>query len=189
MFWSLVILLLTTARLSLFRILHTYVHTYIQLLIRTYVCICSNIYICILGLKPTEVYLSRLFIEGYAIKWREIGLELNLTSAELDNIQVDYPRVKERCRTMLNVWLQRDAEASWGKLLIAMQSEDIYRPSPRILAGTVQTLYMYTLHVATYICTYIEKIYNVYSMYDYSNKHAVVKSTRWIICIEIYIMM
>ena len=83
------------------------------------------------------MYLSRLFIEGYAIKWREIGLELNLTSAELDNIQVDYPRVKERCRTMLKVWLQRDAEASWGKLLIAMQNADIYRPSPSILAGTI----------------------------------------------------
>ena len=104
----------------------TYVHTY------------SNIYTCILELKPTEVYLSRLFIEGYAIKWREIGLELNLTTAELDNIQVDHPNeVKERCRTMLKVWLQRDTEASWGKLLIAIQNADIYRPSPSIKAGTV----------------------------------------------------
>ena len=98
-----------------------------------------------LELKPTEVYLSRLFIEGYAIKWREIGLELNLTSAELDNIQVDYPRVKERCRTMLNVWLQRDAEASWGKLLNAIQNADIYRPGTGIQTGTVQTLFIYII--------------------------------------------
>ena len=127
---------------------------YIQLLIRTYVCICSNNYICILGLKPTEVYLSRLFIEGYAIKWREIGLELNLTSAELDNIQVDHPNeVKERCRTMFKVWLQRDVEPSWKKLLIAMQNADIYRPSPRIIAGTVQTLYTYVHSTVMYVHT------------------------------------
>ena len=95
---------------------------------------------CILELKPTEVYLSRLFIEGYAIKWREIGLELNLTSAELDIIHVDHPNeVKERCRTVLKVWLQRDPEASWGKLLNAIQNADIYCPSPSI-EGTVQNL-------------------------------------------------
>ena len=95
-------------------------------------------YLCILGLKPTEVYLSRLFIEGYAIKWREIGLELNFTSAELDNINADHRNeVKERCRTMLKVWLQRDPEASWGKLLNAIQNADIYHSSPSI-EGAVQ---------------------------------------------------
>ena len=94
-------------------------------------------------LKPTEVYLSRLFIEGYAIKWREIGLELNLSSAELDNIQADHPHeIKERCRTMLKVWLQRDVEASWGKLLKAVQNADIHCPSPSIKAGTVQFYYI-----------------------------------------------
>ena len=38
---------------------------------------------------------------------------------------------------MLNVWLQRDAEASWGKLLIAMQNAGIYHPSPSIKIGIV----------------------------------------------------
>ena len=38
---------------------------------------------------------------------------------------------------MLNVWLQRDLEASWGKLLNAMQNVDIYRPSPSIKTGNV----------------------------------------------------
>lgn len=74
-------------------------------------------------LRPKEVYLDRLFIENYAINWRKIGLELNMTSVTLDIIKVDYPHeVKERCRAMLKVWLQKDSEASWGKLFNAVEA-------------------------------------------------------------------
>ena len=112
-----------------------YVCAYSYVLIHTYVCM--YVYLCILELKPTEVYLSRLFIKEYAVNWRGIGLELNLTSAKLNNIKADHPyEVKERCRTVLNFWLQRDVKASWGKLLNAIHNADNYRPSPSI-EGTV----------------------------------------------------
>ena len=123
-----------------------------------YDCMCIRI-LCItittnnvfLELKPTEVYLSRLFIEGYAIKWRDIGLELNLTSAELDNIHVDHPNeVKERCRTMLKVWLQRDPEASWGKLLNAIQNADIHHHS-----GSVKTSMIFICISVLNICRFM----------------------------------
>ena len=73
-------------------------------------------------LRPRVLYLNRLFIEKYAIKWRKIGLELNITSEALDIIEVDYPnKVQERCRVMLEKWLQKDPEASWEKLLHAVE--------------------------------------------------------------------
>jgi len=64
-------------------------------------------------LKPTELYLNGLFIEKYALKWRNIGLELNVSGEALDIVEVDHPTdVKARCRAMLKIWLQRDNEAS-----------------------------------------------------------------------------
>ena len=72
-------------------------------------------------LKPTELYLNRLFIENYATKWRNIGLELNVSSGALDNIEVNYPiDVEACCKAMLKIWLQRDNKATWGKLLHAV---------------------------------------------------------------------
>jgi len=74
-------------------------------------------------LKPTELYLNRLFIENYATKWRNIGLELNVSSGALDIIEVDYSNdVKARCRAMLKIWFQRENEVSWGKLLHAVEA-------------------------------------------------------------------
>ena len=120
----------------MYRCTYTYVcYMIVCAYVRMYYNITYNVF---LELKPTEVYLSRLFIEGYAIKWREIGLELNLTSAELDNIHVDHPNeVKERCRTMLKVWLQRDPEASWGKLLNAIENADIHHRSGSVKTGMI----------------------------------------------------
>ena len=61
--------------------------------------------------------MNRLFIEKYATQWRNIGLELNVTSAALDNINANNPHeVEACCRAMLKAWLQKDPEASWEKL-------------------------------------------------------------------------
>ena len=83
------------------------------------------IYHFFLELRPTELYLNRLFIEKHATKWRNIGLELSITSAALDIIDEDYPtKIKERCKAMLKVWLQKDPEASWEKLFCAVEATD-----------------------------------------------------------------
>ena len=87
-------------------------------------------------LRPTELYLKRLFIEKYATEWRNIGLELNITSAALNIIDVDYPtKVQARCRAMLTAWLEKDPEASWGKLLHAVETTDKYYNSITVKAG------------------------------------------------------
>jgi len=49
-------------------------------------------------------------------------MELNFSSEALDIIEVDHPTdVKAHYRAMLNIWLQRDNEASWEKLLHALE--------------------------------------------------------------------
>ena len=67
--------------------------------------------------KPTELYLRRLVVNQYASQWREIGLALGFSTGELDNIQINHSnKVEDRCKTMLMRWLEKDTEATWGKL-------------------------------------------------------------------------
>ena len=85
-------------------------------------------------LKPKEVYLNRLFIKKYASRWRNIGLELNITSEALDITEANNPKnVEECCREMLKVWLQEDTEASWEKLLHAVEAGDKLHEAGKIL--------------------------------------------------------
>ena len=59
----------------------------------------------------------------YAADWKVIGTLLDLPSGELKTIEADHPNsVKRCCNEMLDKWLRIDAEASWGKLLEAVQS-------------------------------------------------------------------
>ena len=82
--------------------------------------------------------MNRLFIEKHATKWRSIGLELSITSAALDIIDEDYPtKIKERCKAMLKVWLQRDPEASWEKLFCAVEGTDESYQSASVEKGEV----------------------------------------------------
>ena len=94
-------------------------------------------------LRPTELYLNRLFIEKYAVIWRNIGLELNITSEVLDIIKVDHPtEVQARCRAMLKVWLQKDPEASWDKLLHAVEATDKHHHISSIETGKILASYI-----------------------------------------------
>ena len=89
-------------------------------------------------LRPTELYLNRLFIEKHATKWREMGLELGITSAALDIIEVDHPtEVRKRCRAVLQAWLQKDIEASWEKLVRAVEAIDNHCHSASVEIGKI----------------------------------------------------
>ena len=82
--------------------------------------------------------MNRLFIEKYATEWRNIGLELNITSAALDNINADHPdEVKAHCRAMLKAWLQKDPEASWEKLLRTVETTDKHYHNTSIKKGEI----------------------------------------------------
>ena len=52
-------------------------------------------------------------------KWYELGLELQLTEATLDNIRADPDHTSHK-RMMLQKWLQQDPDASWEKLASAL---------------------------------------------------------------------
>ena len=78
--------------------------------------------------------MNRLFIEKYTLNWRNIGLELNITSEALDIIETNNPKkVQECCREMLKVWLQKDTKASWKKLLCAAEAADKFHKTGEIL--------------------------------------------------------
>ena len=98
-------------------------------------------------LRPTELYLNRLFVKKYAINWRNIGLELNITSEDLNIVNANNPNeVQERCRGMLKVWLDIDPEASWEKLLCAVEATDKHHHSISVSVETGESL----LSVETY---------------------------------------
>ena len=57
----------------------------------------------------------------FASNWHSLGLQL-LDINQLDIIQKNYPTDTERCCTeMLKYWLNVDTEASWDKLINALE--------------------------------------------------------------------
>ena len=75
--------------------------------------------------------LNRHFIRRYAADWKEIGIQLSLTSDTLHSIGLDYRnQVIPSCRAMLQKWLQRDTTASWSKLFTAIESLAVVTSAP-----------------------------------------------------------
>ena len=62
-----------------------------------------------------------------AIHYFEIGLELDIVNSKLRNIQQDprFPGPEEKCREMLNVWLDNDTSATWEKLCKALEEKNL----------------------------------------------------------------
>ena len=79
-----------------------------------------------------------MFVEKYATKWRNIGLELSITTEALDIIKVDNPtEVQNCCRAMLKMWLQKDTEASWEKLIYAITAAEKHYHSASVETGKI----------------------------------------------------
>lgn len=54
-------------------------------------------------------------------KWYDIGLELLGDAEELEIIKQNNPRDIDGCCTeMFHIWLQRDPDASWNKVIITL---------------------------------------------------------------------
>lgn len=62
-----------------------------------------------------------------AIHYFEIGLELDILNSKLRNIQQDlrFPGPEQKCREMLNVWLDNDTSATWEKLCKALERNNL----------------------------------------------------------------
>ena len=56
-------------------------------------------------------------------QWRHIGYTLGLQDSKLNNIELNFPKVEERAFNMLKMWIEKDVEACYCKLISAMKEE------------------------------------------------------------------
>ena len=61
-----------------------------------------------------------------ALHYYNIGLELDIITSKLRIIQNDsrFPGFEEKCREVLNLWLESDISATWEKLCKALERTD-----------------------------------------------------------------
>ena len=77
--------------------------------------------------KPVLGDLLLNVVDQYAAWWRELGLKLGLKDYEIENITMNndvrqYRQVQSCCRQMLELWLQKLSQPTWGKLEDAINS-------------------------------------------------------------------
>ena len=73
-----------------------------------------------------------------ALSYYTLGLELDIVNSKLRIIQNDstrFPGNEDKCREMLNLWLDNDESATWEKLCKALESID-----QRALAGDIREM-------------------------------------------------
>ena len=82
-------------------------------------------YVCVVtgDDTPESRDTNMCVVPYYAVKWRELGEALGITTFQLDIINVDHPNsCEERCKVMLKKWLKMDPQATWGKLVDAAKA-------------------------------------------------------------------
>ena len=80
--------------------------------------------------------------------WYDLGVQLLNTeqAKKLKTIKVDHPGDSEKCCTELFAyWLQVDTNASWDKLIIALQQIDYVVLADRIRAMTSEGVQLYRI--------------------------------------------
>ena len=67
----------------------------------------------------------------YATQWRVIGTLLGLSSETLNIIEHDnHFQAIPCCNAMIDIWLQRDTTASWGKIYTVIESPAVSGSAP-----------------------------------------------------------
>ena len=71
-------------------------------------------------------YLNEKVIPRIAVKWYDVGIQLNIPSYKLDNIRNETDHITQRCLQMLQMWLQRSSNVeksrcpTWENMYNAM---------------------------------------------------------------------
>ena len=65
--------------------------------------------------------LREFIVHQYSSKWKMLGLLLHLPSSVINIIAYDHHTTNECMVTMLEKWMCTDPEATWGKLLKAIE--------------------------------------------------------------------
>lgn len=67
--------------------------------------------------------------------WYLLGLQLGVSEAELDVIEIDYPRDNNMCKVkMFRTWLRMDTSATYGKLARALAAVGMRNIADKICA-------------------------------------------------------
>ena len=74
---------------------------------------------CLDDQRPDARDLQR-FLTSYCEYWRDIGLQLELKSSVLDQIEADHHKQRECFRVTLDRWLKLNVGVTWGNLELAI---------------------------------------------------------------------
>ena len=89
--------------------------------------------------KNLDIKILTHELKDVTTDWFQLGVQLGVKPAKLQQICQDCGGKTEQCNTeMLNCWLQGDLEASWGKVVEALQRRDHF-----VLAQQLQRKYMH----------------------------------------------
>ena len=86
---------------------------------------CNCVYVAIADInsQPKQKDLCSLITPEYAAHWKVIGSLLGISINILDEIKRTFPNsVILSCNTLWSRWLERDADASWKKLIQVIDS-------------------------------------------------------------------
>ena len=70
--------------------------------------------------KPRLKELCR-YSEDVSKCWTDLALELDLPSKTIDTLDIDYTRIKDKCRHMFNRWLERSPDPCWCDIIEALK--------------------------------------------------------------------
>lgn len=86
--------------------------------------------------RPSLKYFDNHVNPRISAKWYPFGIQLGIPDYALDEIKANNPGdVRSCCREALKYWLTKNYDASWEKVLQALQSESI---SERTLAEDIE---------------------------------------------------
>ena len=84
-------------------------------------------------------------------RWYDVGLTLMGESSRnhLDILKIDKRNTYECCEGMFSLWLDRDSEASWNKLIAALRRNDL----GGIADDLIKRLGDKTIYIHSYLAT------------------------------------
>ena len=86
---------------------------------------------CTVNTTPLLKDLYQYITPNYAADWKVLGTLLNLNSGELRAIEGAFPtNLKWCCNNMLEKWLEVDLNATWKKMLEAIDSPAVSSGDP-----------------------------------------------------------
>ena len=76
--------------------------------------------------QPLLKDLQRYVTPHFAVHWKVIGAQLDISTSALGIIENDkMHQAVQCCNSMLQQWLDKDTAASWGKLIEVLESPAI----------------------------------------------------------------